>query len=148
MREAVTGRGVVRQGVLIRAALGLAACALTALLYLPFVDRPFVLDDRATVLLNPSLVDLSDARGILAYDRRQPLVNVSFAIDRALSGLSPLGFHITNGGLHIVVVALLFILASRRSQTRVKLGSDQGQTTFAFLPGQAGRRFWRRRPCG
>jgi len=113
MREAVTFRGVVRQGVLIRSVLGAAACAVTALLYLPALDYPFVLDDRTTILLNPSLVALSDWRGILTYDRWHPLVNASFAFDQALSGLSPFGFRITTGILHLVVVALVFALGTR-----------------------------------
>jgi hypothetical protein len=108
MRKALAVRSVVRQGVLIRAALGLAACLLTALVYIPSLDNPFVLDDRTTVLLNPSLVDVTDWRGILVYDRWHPLVNAAFAIDRALSGFSSFGFHITNGLLHVIVVALLF----------------------------------------
>jgi hypothetical protein len=128
VREAVTGRGVVRQSVLTRAILGVSACALTALVYIPFVDNPFVLDDRTTVLLNPSLVDPVGARGILLYDPWHPLVTATFAIDRALSGVSPLGFHITNGILHLIVVALIFVLTTR-GQPRVRLGSDQGQTT-------------------
>jgi hypothetical protein len=107
--------------------LGAAACAVTALVYLPAIDYPFVLDDRTTVLLNPSLVALTDWRGILTYDRWHPLVNVSFAIDQALSGISPIGFRITNGVLHLAVVAFLFALATRR-QTGVKPGSNQGQT--------------------
>src|SRR5262245_27479718 len=113
MREAISGRGVVRQGVLTRAVLGLSACALTGLVYLPFVDSPFVLDDRPIVLLNPSLVDPFDARGILRNDRWHPLVTVTFVIDRAWSGISPLGFRLTNGVLHVAVVALLFVLGSR-----------------------------------
>src|SRR4051812_35820801 len=134
MRPAFTGRSVVRQGVLTRVGLGLAACGLTALVYLPAVDYPFVLDDRMTVLLNPSLVDLRDWRGIVLYDRWHPLVNVSFAIDRAFSGISPFGFHITSGVLHILVVALLFALATRlrpgsdRGQTGARPGPDRGQT--------------------
>ena len=133
MRKAVALRGVVRQGVLTRALLGAAACAVTALVYLPALDYPFVLDDRTTVLLNPSLVALTDWRGILTFDPWHPLVNVSFAIDQALSGISPIGFRITNGVLHLAVVALLFALATRR-QTRVTPGSAASaaarRTTF------------------
>jgi hypothetical protein len=113
MRKALTRRGVVRQGVLIRGVLGAAACAVTALLYLPALDYPFVLDDRTAILLNPSLVALSDWRGILTYDRWHPLVNASFAFDQALSGISPFGFRITTGILHLVVVALVFALGTR-----------------------------------
>jgi len=134
MREAVPGRGVVRQGVLTRAVLGLAACALTALVYIPFVDSPFVLDDRTTVLLNPSLVDLSDWRGILSYDRWHPLVAVSFAVDRALSGVSPLGFHVTNGIVHLIAVALLFALASRSHPGET---SSTARTWAAFVAAAA-----------
>ena len=113
MRKALALRGVVRKGLLIRAALGLTACALTWMVYIPFVDGPFVLDDRATVVLNPSLSDVSDWRGVLLYDRWHPLVNVSYAIDRAWWGFSSLGFRLTNTALHLAVVALLFGVCTR-----------------------------------
>jgi hypothetical protein len=96
-----------------RVALGLLACGLTALVYVWFVDNPFVLDDQAAVLLNPSLTGGSGLHGVLVYDRWHPLVNLSFAIDYAFSGISPFGFHITNGLLHLVVVALLYGLCTR-----------------------------------
>jgi hypothetical protein len=165
MRETLTVRGVVRQGVLIRFVLGAAACAVTASVYFPAIDYPFVLDDRTTVLLNPSLVALSDWRGILTYDRWHPLVNVSFAIDQAFSGISPIGFRVTNGVLHLAVVAFVFALASRRpgvrpgsgpaptgvrrrsaasAAARLRRARDQGQTTFdvSSEPTQAIGRAW------
>jgi hypothetical protein len=113
MRKALALRGVVRKGLLIRAALGLTACALTWMVYIPFADGPFVLDDRTMVLLNSSLSDVSDWRGVLLYDRWHPLVNASFAIDRALWGFSSLGFRLTNTALHLAVVALLFGVCTR-----------------------------------
>jgi len=139
VRQALTLRGVVREGLLTRAVLGLSACVLTALVYLPFVDNPFVLDDRTTVLLNPSLVDITGARGILLYDRWHPLVTATFALDRVFSGVSPLGFHITNGILHLIVVAAIFALVSRQlapdpGQTRVKPGSNPDQTGVRPVP--------------
>jgi hypothetical protein len=113
MRKTLAGRGVVRESVLTRAALGLAACALTAFVYMPFIESPFVLDDRSTVLLNPSLVDAFDWRGILLGDPWHPLVTLTLALDRAFWGFSSIGFHITNGVLHVAVVALLFGLCTR-----------------------------------
>src|SRR3954470_24562518 len=137
MREAVTGRGVVREGVLTRVALGLSACALTALVYIPFVDSPFVLDDRTLVLLNPSLADLADVRGILLYDAWHPLVTATLAIDRALSGVSPLGFHITSGILHLLVVTLVFSLASRPPLSPDTASDRRGRDWAAFAAAAA-----------
>jgi hypothetical protein len=90
-----------------RAALGLAAGAATALTYRGGLDNPFVFDDRATVLLNPSLAtpwDVAPAVGGVAH----PAVGLSYAIDRALWGFSSFGFHVTNACLHLAVVALLY----------------------------------------
>jgi len=96
-----------------RVALGLLACGLTALVYVWFVDSPFVLGDQTAVLLNPSLGGPSGLHGVLLHDRWHPLVNLSFAIDYAFSGISPFGFHVSNGVLHLVVVALLYCLCTR-----------------------------------
>src|SRR4051812_50103817 len=94
MRPAFTGRSVVRQGVLTRVGLGLVACGLTALVYLPAIDYPFVLDDRTAVLLNPSLVDLADWRGVLLFDPWHPPGDAAFPVDPPLSRLSPPRFHL------------------------------------------------------
>ena len=107
---------------------------MTGLVYLPGVDAPFVLDDGRTILLNPSLAALGDWRGILAYDRWHPLVNVSFAIDQAFSGVSSLGFHITNGILHLIVVALVFALASRDRPAGHAWAAFVGATVFGINP--------------
>jgi hypothetical protein len=40
----------------------------------------------------------------------RPLVRVSFALDRALYGVHPWGYHLTNGILHLLNAALLFFL--------------------------------------
>jgi protein O-mannosyl-transferase len=106
----------------LRPALGILACALTALVYQTTLDHPFVFDDRITVLLNPSLVDLSDLRGILLYNLGHPVVNVSYAIDSAFSGISSFGFHVTNRVLHLLVVGLFYGWCTRAF-------GDQGSET-------------------
>ena len=91
-----------------RAALGLLACALAALVHQTAVDVPFVFDDGATVLFNDSLITPWDWRAALLHNPARPVVNLSFALDRALSGFSSFGFHITSIVLHITAVGLFY----------------------------------------
>ena len=90
-----------------RAALGLLACALAALIYQNSLDNPFVFDDRETILLNPALIAAWDWRAALTEPAR-PITALSFALDRALWGFSSFGFHITNVVLHITCVGLFY----------------------------------------
>ncbi len=83
------------------------AAALGALVYLGALRNPFVYDDHATILSNPSLVHLANWRFVLVYSLFRPVVNVSYAIDRAVWGFNPLGFHLTNLLLHLVNVVLV-----------------------------------------
>ena len=43
----------------------------------------------------------------------RPVVNFSYALDRAISGGSLLGYHLTNVLLHVLNVLLLFQVARR-----------------------------------
>lgn len=116
------------------------ACTLPALIYKPFLDNPFVFDDRVTVLLNPSLVDLSDVRGVLVRNLARPVVNVSYAIDRALWGFSSFGFHLTNAILHVIVIGLFYgwctrVLADvRQDPGAVEWPAFLAAATFAVHP--------------
>jgi hypothetical protein len=74
------------------------------------LDHPFVYDDHDTVVTNPSLAPPMNPRFVLAHSPFRPVVNVSYAIDRAIWGYRPFGFHLTNLLLHAAVVALLFVL--------------------------------------
>ena len=49
----------------------------------------------------------------MLQDASRPVVNVSYAIDRAVWGPSPFGFHVTNVLLHMLNVTLLFELVRR-----------------------------------
>jgi hypothetical protein len=84
------------------------ACAIAVLLYRNALDAPFVFDDGSSVLLNPSLVNPWDLRGILFFNIARPVLNLSYAVDGATWGLSSLGFHATNAILHVVVVGLFY----------------------------------------
>jgi protein O-mannosyl-transferase len=92
----------------LRAALGLAAGALTALVYRASLDNPLIFDDRTSILRNPSLVATWNLLGALSHDLAHPFVNLSYAIDHAIAGHSSFGYHATNGILHLAVVGLLY----------------------------------------
>ena len=101
-------RAARRPRGLTRFAGGALAAALAALVYVNALDNPFVYDDRDTVVENPSLADLSNVRFILTHSPFRPVVNASYALDRAVWGNEPFGFHVTNVLLHACVVLLLY----------------------------------------
>lgn len=76
---------------------------LPALAYLPVLAGAFNYDDVATVLINQGAV-----RGGLM---NRPLFLLSLALDHALWGLNPAGYHLTSLLLHLGNVALLATLA-------------------------------------
>jgi len=100
-----------------RAAPSAAACLLAVGLgvvcYLNALGNPFVYDDRVTIVENPSIVDVADWRQLLGFSVFRPVVNVSYALDRAVWGLRPFGFHLTGLLLHALNVALVYLLAGR-----------------------------------
>jgi len=84
---------------------------LAGLVYLNALHNPFVYDDANTVVGNPSIRDLHNWKWVLVYSPFRPVVNVSYALDAALWGIQPLGFHVTSLLLHGLVAALLFAFA-------------------------------------
>src|SRR6266852_6324738 len=100
-------------------ALACGAAALVAgLVYVNALRNPFVYDDYHTVVENRSIEHVSDLRAIVLHDVTRPLVNISYAIDRALRGATPIGFHVTNVLLHMLNVMLLFTLSRRLTDDR------------------------------
>ena len=80
------------------------------LVYLNALDNPFIYDDHVLIGENPSLLTPLNLRGLVLHDLARPVINVSYAVDRTLWGPRPFGFHLTNVLLHLLNVALLFIL--------------------------------------
>jgi hypothetical protein len=95
-------------------------CATSALLagavYANALRNPFVYDDHRTIVANASIHDVTNLRAIVLHDVTRPLVNFSYAVDRALWGPRPFGFHLDSVLLHMLNVALLFRLAWRLAQ--------------------------------
>ena len=79
---------------------------------------PFVIDDQASVVQNPDIRELTRLDRVLSPRRDspvagRPLVNLSFAIDYAVSGLGVTAYHITNLAWHIACAWLLFGVVRR-----------------------------------
>jgi tetratricopeptide (TPR) repeat protein len=105
--------------------------------YLNALDNPFIYDDFFTVTGNPSIARSADPRWTLVYMPFRPVINVSYAIDRALWGYRPFGFHVTSVLLHAGVSLLLFaflrrLLAGERRAAGRELDSPGADTWAAF----------------
>jgi protein O-mannosyl-transferase len=99
-----------------RLALACPPILFAGLAYLNALNNPFVWDDFHTVADNRSLDTLWNLRGIVLQDISRPLVNLSFAIDRAIWGTAPFGFHLTSLLLHLLNIALVFVLVERLAE--------------------------------
>src|SRR6185295_8376582 len=68
---------------------------------------PFQYDDLSTIVENDSIRRLSDLHLALSPPANatptsgRPLLNLSFAIDYAITGLNVIGYHATNIALHL-----------------------------------------------
>ncbi|MBK8475588.1 MAG: tetratricopeptide repeat protein [Opitutaceae bacterium] len=77
---------------------------------------PFVLDDKLAVMDNPTVRSLWPLSGPLSPPRNglpvagRPLPNLSFAINRAISGDAVWSYHLGNAGLHALAALALFAL--------------------------------------
>jgi tetratricopeptide (TPR) repeat protein len=96
--------------------------AFAALLYANTLQNDFVLDDRALVETNPLIQSLTHVPTLFASDYAapqtgsglyRPLVTTSYAINFALGGREPLGYHGVNLGLHALVSVLVWALCRR-----------------------------------
>ncbi len=83
------------------------------LAYANSLSGPMLLDDQSAIVRNPHIRHLWPLVEALAAPRNnelasRPLVNLSFALNYAVHGLSVRGYHIVNVGLHILSALLLF----------------------------------------
>lgn len=96
---------------------------ITAVAYRGVLANQFVLDDTHTVVRNPAVRSFANAgdwfssphaaSGTREYVNYRPILVASYAVDHALWGGSPAGSHATNLAIHLVVVALVFLLGRR-----------------------------------
>ncbi len=107
----MTGRGAAAAAALV----ALAAIAV----YAGSLRIPFVFDDPASIVDNPTIHDLrrlgdvlSPPGGMLAVEGR-PLVNLTLAVNWALGREEVLGYHLFNVALHALTALALFGLVRR-----------------------------------
>jgi Flp pilus assembly protein TadD len=79
--------------------------------YLNTLHHPFFYDDFRTVIDNPAVRNLHALGGVIRGSNR-PLENLLYAVEYALFGNDPVGYHVTSIVLHMANVLLLFVLSA------------------------------------
>jgi tetratricopeptide (TPR) repeat protein len=117
-----------RETILVWLSAGLIVLA-AAVVYSSSLSNEFVYDDGSSIADNPSIRSLWPIWPVLSPPSLgqtvggRPLLNLSFAINYALGGTRPLGYHVTNVAIHALAALLLFGIA-RRTLLRPKLARD------------------------
>jgi protein O-mannosyl-transferase len=89
-----------------------------AFAYANSLHVPFLLDDEAAILQNPSIRDLHHMDEVLApptwaTTARRPLLNLSYALNYAMGGYAPKGYHLANLAIHALSALFLYGLVRR-----------------------------------
>src|SRR4051812_47779366 len=118
MRNRMESSVVARRGAEWVAVLGLFIAVLAS--YHNSFSGPFVFDDRAAIVDNPTIRRLSDLGAVLSPPREggqtvggRPIVNLSLALNRAIGGTDVFGYHVFNVGVHVLATLLLFGIVRR-----------------------------------
>jgi Tfp pilus assembly protein PilF len=80
--------------------------------YGPAINAPFVLDDPRVVERSLKIRDISNFFDFRELFSARPLVNLSFAINYAISGLDVRTYHITNLAIHLANAMLVYFMAA------------------------------------
>jgi len=95
-----------------------AICAAIWLAYAGGLVAPFIMDDASSITANRSIRSLWPLWPVLVYEHGEgrtidgrPLLNLSLAVNRAVTGTSPIGFRVVNILIHYGNAILLMALA-------------------------------------
>ena len=111
-------------------AASLLSAIIAFLVYIPSFGNGFVAwDDPRYVYDNPGIrtLDLAFLKRAFTevyFSNWHPLTMISYAVDHALWGLNPLGYHIENAALHAVNTALVALLSIRLITIAKPLGAS------------------------
>jgi tetratricopeptide (TPR) repeat protein len=113
--------------------------ALAAVLYANSLRNPFVFDDVDAIVENPHLRALWPPSAALAAppgsgSSGRPLVALSLAVNHALGGLDPLGYHVFNVAAHVLGAWMLLALVGgtlRLPRLAARSGGRAGGIAFA-----------------
>ena len=135
--------------------LGLV-CLLAILVYTPTIGHQFVYDDRVLIEQNPLLKDIRGLPRLFFTDlwsgvgapsskeaaadsdpatqrrRYRPMLMASYALNYAMGGLNPVGYHLVNVLFHAVASGLLYLVALELGWT--PLGAFAASSLFALHP--------------
>ncbi len=103
-----------------------AVVAVAVLVYVPALHGPFTYDDRIEVVGNRALRDIAAWDSIFRYNPSRALLIASYAVNWAVGGLDPFGYHLTSVAIHAVNVALAWRLCRRT------LGPEHGALAAAL----------------
>ena len=112
------------------AAVIIGLAVVTALSYLPVLDAGFLnWDDPVYVSQNPAIRDFSWRTVVWAFTTFHegiwhPLTWLSLALDHAVYGLDPRGFHLTNLLLHVANTMLVFVTCSSQLAKTSGIGNS------------------------
>jgi protein O-mannosyl-transferase len=108
------------------------------LVYSNSLSSPFLFDDQNSIIGNlqirrlwPLSIPLSPPRDTPVAGR--PLVNLSFAINYAVGGLDPWGYHLANIVIHVTAALVLFGLVRRTLETGGLKASGYRSSDIAFV---------------
>jgi protein O-mannosyl-transferase len=94
-------------------------CGAVGLAYGNGLAAPFIMDDFSSIPANRSIRSLWPIWPVICYPHGEgrthdgrPLLNLSLAVNRAVTGTSPIGFRVANILIHCGNAMLLFTLAS------------------------------------
>lgn len=114
-------------------ALSASAIVLVGILaYANSLSGPLLFDDQSAITLNPQIRHLwpiveplaPPTNSVLAS---RPIVNLSFAVNYAIGGLSVRGYHVANVAIHLLSALVLFGIL-RRTLDSEKLRAYAGQS--------------------
>ncbi len=104
-------------------------------IYLPTLSHEFTFDDSLIIVGNPRIVELGRPGLYLAtswwneknsHKEYRPAAMASFALNHAVGGLDPAGYHAVNVALHGLISMLIWLLARR-------LGAGPAAATVAAV---------------
>lgn len=110
-----------RNSELIQMMVPLLLFLFSAALYFNTLSHEFVFDDVTLIQQNPQVIEL-DWLSIIWQGGYRPIRTLSYAVNYALGGDDPFGYHLFNLLLHAGNVVLLFILLLLLTGSRVVAG--------------------------
>lgn len=81
-------------------------CSIAA--YATSFGGTFVLDDNRYIVDNPRIQDISDI--VRVVSGRRPVLDATLALNRAIGGTSPTGYHVVNLTIHVLAALTLMSL--------------------------------------